>query len=409
MKAESKNLNIKFLDEMTNHINEIEKIKNELKINLNNIIESEDTKNYEEEFKKTITRLSTSINVKTSLIVKQDCLDDLKKAFKNYNDNILLLYENPAIKKIKEYNQKLHDLMYMIIIEFEPPKENTLSNDINKDVSISGNSNKVNDNYSGEQNEKKTFFDGYSSFDKNDNSKGQINDGSGKKKEMDYACSVCSKEEAIYLCDNCNQLFCHECFDVIKKFDDTNNKCEHNLQKISDMKSQNEKGKILYLSSLKNYIKSIMLKSNYLFNSEIIKSKSMNDSKIKYIKKIYFKYPFIEKINDLNSEINFLKDINNIVVNDFKIENLDSKSFCISDMDKTLLDSIVSIFKDDQNNYQYIRENVREISEDEDDSSKDIENEIYIEEEEVNSIINKFYYSINLIPKKRISYKKKKK
>ena len=78
-------------------------------------------------------------------------------------------------------------------------------------------------------------------------------------------------------------------------------------------------------------------------------------------------------------------------------------------MDKTLLDSIVSIFKDDENNNKYIRENVIEISEDEDDSNQDIENEIYIEEEEVNSKINKFYYSINLIPKKRISYKKKKK
>ena len=77
-------------------------------------------------------------------------------------------------------------------------------------------------------------------------------------------------------------------------------------------------------------------------------------------------------------------------------------------MDKTLLDSIVSIFKDDPNNYQYIRENIIEISEDEDDNNKDIENEIYIEEE-VNSIINEFYYSINLIPKKRISCNKKKK
>ena len=150
-----------------------------------------------------------------------------------------------------------------------------------------------------------------------------------------------------------------------------------------------------------------MIKSNYLFKSGNIKSKSMNDSQIKFIKKIYFKYPYIEKINDLNSEINFLIDINNIVVNDFEIENLDSKSFCISDMDKTLLDSIVSIFKDDQNNYKYIRENVREISEDEDDSNQYIDNEIYIEKD-VNSIINKFYYSINLIPKKRISHDKKK-
>ena len=299
---------------MKNLISEIKKNSNELKKYLNNIIESKDSKKYEEEFKYEVENLSTNIKVGKGLKEKQKFLGFLKQAFNNYNENILLIYENEFIKKIKENIQKEHDLMNKIIIEFDPPKENYLCND-NIDESISKNSNKVNDNYSWEQNDIKTFFEYDSSFDKNHNSKSQINDGSGQKKEIDYACSVCSKEEAIYLCDNCNQLFCQECLETIKKFDDANNKCKHNLQKISDMKSQNEKGKKLYLSSLKNYIKSIMIKSNYLFKSGKIKSKSMNDSKIKYIKKIYFKYPFIDKTNDLNSEINFLIDINNIVVN----------------------------------------------------------------------------------------------
>ena len=64
-----------------------------------------------------------------------------------------------------------------------------------------------------------------------------------------------------------------------------------------------------YLNSLNNFIKSILIKSNCLFNSEIIKSKSTNDSKIEYIKRIFFKYPNMEKINNFDSEINFLKDI----------------------------------------------------------------------------------------------------
>jgi hypothetical protein len=173
------------------------------------------------------------------------------------------------------------------------------------------------------------------------------------------------------------------------------------------MKSKNEKGKILFLSSLKNFIKSFMIKSNFLINSELIKSKSMNDSAIKNIKKIYFNYPFLDKINDFNSEINFLIDINNIVVDTFNIKNLDSKSFCISDIDKTLYDSIISIFKDNPNNYKNIIENVREISEDECEIPDKVEDEIYIKGEEPNSIKNKFYYAINLIPKKRISYNKK--
>ena len=77
-------------------------------------------------------------------------------------------------------------------------------------------------------------------------------------------------------------------------------------------------------------------------------------------------------------------------------------------MDKTLYDSIVSIFKDDPNNYKNIRENVREISEDENENDDIIDDEIYIKGEETNSIKNKFYYAINLIPKERISYNKKK-
>ena len=405
MNEKSQNLNIKYLNEMENLMNEIEKKTNELKIYLNNIFESKDIKKYKEEFKNKAIYLSTSIKTEKSLKDKQICLDDLKLAFKNYHENILLVYENTSIKKIKEYNQKLNDLINNIIIEFDPPKANSLNNDINK--TISQNSSEVNDDYSKEKNDQRAIFEGYSSFDKNNKSNSQINDDNKQKKEIYYFCSVCSKEEAIYLCDNCNQLFCQECFEIIKKFDNTNNKCEHNPQKISDMKSKNEKGKIVFLSSLKNFIKSFIIKSNFLLNSEIIKSKSRNDSVIKYIKKIYFNYPFLDKINDFNSEINFLIDINNIVVDTFNIKNLDSKSFCISDMDKTLYDSIVSIFKDDPNNYKNIGENVREISEDEYENTDIIEDEIYIKGEEANSLKNKFYYAINLIPKKRISYNKK--
>jgi copper homeostasis protein CutC len=99
MRAESQNPNIKVLDEMENLRNGIKNNNNELKIYLNNIIESENIKKFDEEFKYQIVNLSTSINVKKSLKDKQIYLNDLKQAFRNYYTNILLVYENTFIKK----------------------------------------------------------------------------------------------------------------------------------------------------------------------------------------------------------------------------------------------------------------------------------------------------------------------
>ena len=409
MKANSQNSNINFLSEMKNTFSEIKSNCNGMNIYLNNIISSKDLKKIEEEFEKAIYNLSLCINTKKDLKEKQDCLDELKQTLKNYNEKILLIYENNYIKKIKELNQNLNDLMNKIIIEFDPPNINSFYNNI--DINVSSNNNKINDNYSYGQYEPKTFNEEYSYFIKINNSKSQINGDNGQNNKIDYFCLVCSKEKAIYLCDKCNLLFCKGCFEFVIKYDNATNKCEHNPQKISDMKDQNEKGKILYLNSLNNFIKSILIKSNCLFKSEIIKSKSINDSKIEYIKRIFFKYPNMEKINNFDSEINFLKDINNILEKNFNIENLYSKDFCVSDMDKTLLNSIMNIFfKDNPNKYEYFRENEIDINEDEDDSDENIDNEIYMKEEEekeVNSTKNMFYYLINLIPKKSISYNKK--
>ena len=412
-----KNTNSKFLEEMKDAIGKIRENYNELKAYLNKIIESEDIKQYEKEFNNEINNLSMSLD--KDLKFKQNILDVLKQKFKSYYDYILSLYENSFIKIIKEYNQKLFDLMDKIIIEFEPPKENSLlCSDKNRYLSTSENSIELENNKITDQFDSNNFYEDLldsSSSNKNDKNKRENNADNKQNKKIEYFCFVCSKEEAIYFCDKCNQLFCQECFEFIKQNDNSNNKCEHNTQKISDLKGQNEKGKILYLSSLKHFIKSILIKSNYLFNSEIIKSKSMNDSKIECIKKIYFKYPFLEKINDFNSQMNFLLDINNILENNCKIENFDSKSFSISDMDEKLVNLIENLFVDDPNNFKIIVENVKDINFEEDVG--DYKDEDYILRKEGerkiaqyksnNTLENMFYYVINLIPKESISYNKK--
>jgi len=405
------NSNLKFLEEMNDAIGEIEKNYNELKTYLNKIIESEDTKKKSVDFKDNIGNLFLILKEGNSLIVKQEFLNDLEQAFKSYYESILLLYENDYIKNIKESIQKLSELKSKIIIEFKPPKINSYFSDINLEKSTSNNTSEVNDkyNYYEMQNNSNSPIEN-NLFGINDNSKSQYAIDNEKNKEIDYFCPICNKKVAIYLCDICNQLFCQECFDYTLKNDKTE-RCIHNLKTISDIKKQSEKGKMLYLNSLNKFIKSILVKSNYLFNNERIKIKSMNDSTIESIKRIYFKYPFLEKINDFDSEINFLKDINNILINSFNIENSDLKPFCICDMDKTLVNLIENLFRDDPNNYKNIIENVRNINYDEEEigdykdekyEEKKLKQRKIIQYEFNNPIDDNFYYVINLIPKKYI-------
>ena len=413
-----KNTNSIFLEEMNDAIDKIGENCNELKRYLNKFFESEDKKKFEEEYKNAIKNLYLSFD--KDLKVKQKTLDDLKQKFKSFYENVLLVYENTFIKKIKEYNQKLLDLINKIIIEFEPPNENSLLySDKNIELSTSEKTNAFNNNYNFEQIGSNDFYENLQDntlYNINENSKRENNIDNEQNKEICYFCSICSKKEAIYLCDDCNQSFCQDCFEFIKQNDNSNNKCQHNnKKKLSDIKGQNAKGIKLYINSLKHFFKSILIKSNYLLNNEIIKYKSMNDSQIDYIKKIYFKYPFIEKINDFNSEINFLKDINNILTNNYKIENLDSQSFSISNIDKKLVNLIESLFIDDPNNYKIIVENVKDINFEENEG--DYKDEDYIirkkRERKIdqynldNSLVNKFFCFINLIPRERVSYNKK--
>ena len=410
------NSNLKFLKEMNNSIGEIEKNCHELKVHLNNIIESEDSKKKNKKFKDNIGNLFLNLKEGNNLKVKQEFLNDLEQAFKSYYESILLIYENNFIKKIKESIQKLYELKSKIIIEFEPPKINSFFSDNNLEKSTSNNTSEVNDkyNYYEEQNNSNSPIEN-NLFGINDNSKSQNVIDNEKNKEIDYFCPICNKKVAKYLCDICNQLFCQECFDYTLKNDKTKRCTHNNLKTISDIKKQSEKGKMLYLNSLNKFIKSILVKSNYLFNNERIKIKSRNDSTIESIKRIYFKYPFLEKINDFDSEINFLKDINNILINSFNIENSDLKPFCICDMDKTLVNLIENLFRDDPNNYKNIIENVRNINLEEEEigdykdekyEEKKLKQRKIIQYEFNNPIDDNFYYVINLIPKKNKSYNK---
>ena len=110
----------------------------------------------------------------------------------------------------------------------------------------------------------------------------------------------------------------------------------HNIQSIANMKEKSKKGKIFFLNSLLIFLKRIILKSNYLLDNQSQEIKFIengdNESKINFIKKKLFEYPIIKDVNNINDliGINFLKSINNILVNNYEIKNEDINSYNIS-------------------------------------------------------------------------------
>ena len=120
------------------------------------------------------------------------------------------------------------------------------------------------------------------------------------------------------------------------------------IDSFNDLK---KKEKILFFNSLNQIIKSIISACNYLISHERIKtydiSNNINSSQIinTYIKR-NFDYPYIKNLNNLDSQIVFLKEIYKILMDNFNINNIDIHTFHISELNRKLLHKIGDIFKD---------------------------------------------------------------
>ena len=80
---------------------------------------------------------------------------------------------------------------------------------------------------------------------------------------------------------------------------------------IKEIENKAKKKKSIFLNSIEKIIKTILLKCNELLNYEKISTKNMDsnkDQKDNYILRL-LKYPFINKINDFESQLNFLKQL----------------------------------------------------------------------------------------------------
>jgi hypothetical protein len=324
---------------------------------LKNVLTSEYSK-IKETFKSVIQDLIVSIESNKDSLDEnylkdvQNHFDKIKQKYKEYNEVIFEIIENIDIKKIKKYNEELNVLINKIIPDFKPPNENSFSSDVHLNLDLS-----LFSTYTETSNAGQSSF----SFFDEENKKTQTEENTSQSFENNYFCTICHKEKAIKFCDECNQLVCETC----EKKDKWTNNCKNDLEKISNISNSNKIGKVLYLNSLNNFIKKIILKSDYLLKKETL-----------------FEYPNMNITDDLTEE-KYFKSINDILENNLEIKNLDIKDFNISEIDQRLVNLLKKIYqenKQSQFNSNSTYDLSRDVLEDEeeDDSDKSIDDETFV-------------------------------
>ena len=356
---------------------------------------------------------------KGNIKIRKENLDMIKKLSESYDKNLFEIYENEYLKKIEKYNQDLNEIITEKLFDpdFEPPNINSFINDEFQP--------KINSISQSSENNSNVGIIGYNSFleSKNTNDSLNFKDKLNNIKNS-CQCTSCKKKGIINFCEECNNFFCESCFNSIKK--------THKHKSIfflDRLENELEQKRVLFINSIEYVIKNILIKSNELLNSEYMKinyssnslennfnndSQSNNSSKIQYIKRILFNYPYIENYND-NSELEFLKKINKIIINDLNKKDINTESFYISEMHDIILKSIVKIFVDEKFNIltQIIEKIENDFASDDENDGDGKENyvkkniDFQIDEKEYSDKKNLFYYVIYILPQRRFIFHKK--
>ena len=374
---------IKYLAFFQKELPEYIKKANKLKSELNNFID-----NY-------LTSIQGFFEYKIDIKPEnhQNLIENIKSKLSPFNVSVFNIYANNYINNMKELNEKLNEIADNLKYEvFDPPDVNSLETDPNFSINNQDSFSRYYNNF----NQINSFNRTYSNFCDNIDER---EDGI-EIKDIKLICSACSKNEAKIHCEKCNQLFCDECYNMVK------NSEEKNKHKSSSIKDQKKLKKKMFLNSMNKVIKCILTKSNYLITHEELKI-SENSQLILAISR-KFDYPYIKNINNYESQIEFLNGINKLLENNFNVSNLDLESFHISDMDKSILRRMKEIFIDEKVNL--IQASLDEIIEleIENENEEEISDECYnlenidtnIEENEFIKKRNKFFYNINLISQK---------
>ena len=227
-------------DELPNFIKKSQKLQSELNKCIDNYLTS--IKGFFE------------YNVDINQEDHQNLIENIKSKLSSFNVIISNIYENNYINNMKELNEKLYDIADNLEYEvFDPPQPNSLEREpnfsINNQNSLSQYNNIFNQINSGNQS--------YLNYCDNINEKEE----DIEIKDIELICSVCSIKEAKSLCEKCNQLFCDDCYDIVRVNEEKN---KHINQKITTIKDQKKLEKKMFLNSMNKIIKCILTKSNYL-------------------------------------------------------------------------------------------------------------------------------------------------
>jgi len=300
---------------------------------------------------------------------KQNCLESIKHKMNLYFEQISELLENQNFIKIKELNNQLLDIINKKFINEIEKSECNLTSSNNFINSY----NKYWDNYNSENNNNSIF------------------------------CSTTQAFEAQFICKEGKSL-CKNCYNNKNNINENNHESQNKKENISEKEIEKEN----FLNSLKNIIKSILIRSNILYN-EKEPNIGTNIKNNKTIQRLSFKYPSIDNINDFDSQIKFLKDINNILINDFCQTNINLNSFTNTQINENILNKIQYF------NFENSSEEISEISnisfteddygnkifnilhsqyEEEDNKSKNIAKENWLSISHLEIIFKKSLYSV---------------
>lgn len=262
---------------------------------------------------------------------KEKIFNSLKKKYELSHESISSIYNNNYLINIKKSLEKIDGRLDIIFdYEFDPPNINSFEN-----------LSKIKLNFSTYS---KNFYGSFDSFYSNEQE-------SDKRILKCFSC----RQNAEYFCKHCNKCVCEECYIIQKKQSNI-----HNFELINDIKTEKENNKNLFLKSICNIIKkiliminSILVKDNMILIKKEITNKE-NSSSSKYIfEKI--KYPYLNDIDNFNfdSVIDFLKNLNQLFVN-LNLTSLNVNEFQISKMEKNLINIINNIIEDKAyENYKY--------------------------------------------------------
>lgn len=299
-----------------------------------------------------------------------DYYEELKNEYDLFNEQISKYNDLPQnIEKIEE------EFIKIKIFEFFPEDINAFDFDTNSLLS--------NQNNTSNKNTLKmvSYLDFANNYNKSNSNNSKI-----YLENKNIYCNECGKNNVEIVGEVNNNLYCNTCYNKIKY--------KMNGKEIDKLK-KNEIDKIYFLNSIESIIKYILLKCNNILNEG---EKNQNNNIIR--KEI--NYPIIGDNQD--DYVNFL-----LKINELNKININIHNFSLFKLDNDLIKKIENIYKQklvlnlnfNQNSFEENESSEGEfVNEACNENSEKSEEK---ESEEIDkSILNNYYYFINIISKDNI-------